>query len=543
MASNIRIYETQSVIYTDTTSGGLPPYSRRWTFTGGNIASATGATALVRYNNPGSYTATLTVTDFNNVTNSFTATNGIEVLASSVSASFTRVPASILMDQTTQFTDTSIGSPQAPTSFQWDVGGSSYSTAQNPTLEYQDWALVPGAALNANPGASVSVAVELTATSSYASDSETSSITVTKTGQGTSNTLNKANPGASVYTQEVSITGTSQRANSYGYPTASYIFQLDYSAASLQAVSGFHSTQEDAYILMTGLGGNPGFVTDGVASVNGYLVIEDALYKLGVPAISVGRYIWDQVDPVTGRNVDKLFFADDGTSGNITDLITNTGYTESIVASIMNNRYPQLNSTQSDYWSPSFPLTTVSTTGKNPVVYSTTYFTNRFITGVNYEVYIDINSGSSTITCTFNANSGQGNEKSGNNEYYVMQDVAGIDGVVTQLNAAITATLGSTNEIEFTAVQNFNINSSGTPADYYGLKMEVKDTSIESVTIKDNSATLNSIYSLSLAPFTYRYNNGATGIISCTGMPSNLNLGFGDYIINGKSIYYGGTIF
>src|SRR6056300_869842 len=107
MASNIRIYETQSVIYTDTTSGGLPPYSRRWTFTGGNIASATGATALVRYNNPGSYTATLTVTDFNNVTNSFTSTNGIEVLASSVLASFTRVPASILMGQTTQFTDTS----------------------------------------------------------------------------------------------------------------------------------------------------------------------------------------------------------------------------------------------------------------------------------------------------------------------------------------------------------------------------------------------------------------------------------------------------
>ena len=43
MASNIKIYETQSVIFTDTTFGGLPPYSRRWNFTGGNISSATGA--------------------------------------------------------------------------------------------------------------------------------------------------------------------------------------------------------------------------------------------------------------------------------------------------------------------------------------------------------------------------------------------------------------------------------------------------------------------------------------------------------------------
>lgn len=542
MASNIQIYETQSVIYTDTTSGGLAPYSRRWTFTGGNIASATGATALVRYNNPGNYTATLTVTDFNNVTNSFTSTNGIEVLTSSVSASFSTSISSILMGQETQFTDTSTGSPQAPTSFQWDVGGSSYSTAQNPTLDYDDWALVPGAALNAIPGASVSVNVKLTATSSFTSGSTTSSISVSKTGQESANNLNKSNPGAANYTQEVTITSTSQRANSYGYPTASYIFKIDYSSHSTQTITGFHSTQEDAFIYMTGLGGNPSFLTEGVGRVNGYLVIEDALYKLGVPAISVGKYIWREVR--FGGPVRELYFADDGTSGNLTDLISNTGYTESIVASIMNNQYPQLNSTQSDYWSPTFPLTNVSTQGKNPVVYSTTYFTNRLITGVNYEVYIDINAGQTTVTCTFNANSGQGNENGGNNEYYVMQDVAGNDGVVTQLNAAINNTSGlSTSDIEFTAVQNFNINSSGTPADYYGIKMEVKNTAIESVTIKDNSTTLNSTYSLNLAPFAYRYNNGISGIVSCSGMPSKLNLGFGDYVSNGKYINYGGTIF
>lgn len=540
MASNIQIYETQSVIFTDATYGGLPPYSRRWNFTGGNISSATGATALVRYNNPGTYTATLTVTDFNNVTNSFSSTNGIEVLASSVSASFTVNPTLILMEQSTQFTDTSTGAPENPTSFQWDVGGSSYSTSQNPTLSYDNWQNVPGAALNALPGATVSVTVELTATSSFGSDSTFSSVSVKKLGRGVVNSMNKEAPG-NPYSQEVSVRATGIRASLFGYPTSSEIFELDYSSAVVQFVDGFHSTQEEAYIIMTGLGGIPSFVTDGVARVNGYLVIEDALYGLGVPEILTGKYIWDEVN--SGGPVRKLYFADDGSSGNLTDLITNTGYTSTLVASIMNNLYPQLNSTQSDYWSPAFPLTSVSTAGKNPVVYATQYFTNRSITGVNYEVYIDINGGSTVITCTFNANSGLGNESGGNNEYYVMQDVAGNDGVATQLNDAITAALGSTSDIEFTAVQDFNINSSGTPASYYGLKMEVKSISIETVVLKDNSATLNTVYSLNLAPFAYNYNSGNSGILSCTGMPPQLNLGFGDYASAGKTIYYGGSIF
>ena len=540
MASNIQIYETQSVIYTDTTSGGFPPYSRRWNFTGGNISSATGATALVRYNNPGTYTATLTVTDFNNVTGSFSSTNGIEVLVSSVSASFTVNPTLILMDQSTQFTDTSTGAPEDPTSFQWDVGGSSYSTSQNPTLSYDNWQNVPGAALSALPGATVSVTVELTATSSFGSDSASSSVSVKKLGQTTVNNINKSSGGLS-YFPEVSIRSTGVRASSFGYPTSSEIFELDYSSAKVQVVDGFHSTQEEAYILMTGLGGIPSFVTEGVARVNGYLVIEDALYGLGVPEISVGKYIWDRVN--SGGPVTSLYFADDGSTGNLTDLITTTGYSTTLVASIMDNLYPQLNSTQSDYWSPAFPLTTVSITGKNPVIYATQYFTNRSITGVNYEVYIDINGGSTRITCAFNANSGQGNESGGNFEYYVMQDVAGNSGAATQLNAAITATLGSTSDIEFTAVQDFNINSSGTPASYYGLKMEVKNTSIESVVLKDNSTTLNSTYSLNLAPFTYQYSSGSAGIISCSGMPPQLNLGFGDYVTAGKSINYGGSIF
>jgi hypothetical protein len=147
-----------------------------------------------------------------------------------------------------------------------------------------------------------------------------------------------------------------------------------------------------------------------------------------------------------------------------------------------------------------------------------------------------------TVTCAFNSNSGRGNEKGGNDEFYIMQDDAGNDGVARQLNTAINNTSGiSTSDIEFTAVQDFNINKGGTPADYYGLKMEVKNISIEEVQIKDNSATLNATYGLSLFPFAYVY-TGST-VPSCSGIPPILNLGFNDYTSLGKHIQYGGSIF
>jgi hypothetical protein len=538
MASIIQIYETQSVIYTDTTSGGLEPYSRTWNFSGGNISSATGPTAQVRYNNPGTYTATLTVTDFNNVTISNTATNGIEVLSASVDAQYSLSTSSILMGQIMSASNTSTGLPENPTSYQWQIGGSNYATATNITVYYDDWKIVPGVNISANPGFTVPVSISLEATSSYASDTETKSFNVSKIGIEETDVINRENAGLP-YVGEIGISNTSIRSGLYGYPTNSYIYRLDYTVGSgNQRIENFHSTQERAFLTVTGLSGDLNFLTTGVSMIAGYIIVEDALYGTGDPEIVQGKYIYPGLSSGRPR---FLFFADDGSSGNLTDLIDNSNYTAAIVDDILDNRYPQLNSTQSDYYGALFPLTSVSTNGFNPVVYSKTYFTNRSISGVDYEVYVVINS-SIIVTCAFNSNSGMGNETGGNNEFYVMQDVAGNDGVASQLNTAINNTSGiSTSDIEFRAVQDFNINQNGTPADYYGLKMEVKNISIEQVEIKDNSATLNATYGLSLFPFAYVYTGSP--VPSCSGIPPILSLGFNDYISLGKHIQYGGSIF
>ena len=535
MASIIQIYETQSVIYTDTTSGGLQPYSRMWNFSGGNISSATGPTAQVRYNNPGTYTATLTVTDFNNVTISNTATNGIEVLSASVDAQYSLSTSSILMGQSMSVNNTSTGLPENPTSYQWKIGGVNYATTTNITVSYDDWKVVPGANIAANPGDIVSVSIGLEATSSYSSDIENKSFNVSKIGITETDILNKMAPGKP-YTREISISNTTQSSGLFGYPTNSYIYRLDYPGAAIQSIEGFHSTLERATLTVTGLSGNSLFLTGGVAPIRGYIIVEDALYGTGDPEIVQGKYIYPSLSSGAPR---FLFFADDGTAGNLTDLINNSNYTVQVVDDILNNVYPQINSTQSDYYGAVFPITSRSINGHNPVVYSPTYFDNLGFTGAVYTVTLVING--DPVDCEFD-DSGTGNEPSGNGEFYVMQDSGGAKGVASQLNATIAASVpGGTASVEFTAVSNYNINSNGTPSDYYGLKMEVKDEGIEEVTIDDNSATLNSLYGLSLMTFAYKY-TGSTAP-SCSGIPPSLKLGLLDYFSNGKNIQYGGSIF
>lgn len=535
MSSTIQIYETQSVIYTDTTSGGLEPYDRSWTFNGGNISSATGPTAQVRYDNPGTYTATLTVTDFNNVTASNTISNGIEVLSASVNAQYSLSPSSILMGQSMISSNTSTGLPENPTSYQWQIGGVDYATTTNITISYDDWKVVPGADIAANPGDTVSVSISLNATSSYSSDLENKSFNVSKIGIIETDLINKETQGA-LYSREVEITNTTQKSGAFGYPTDSFIYRLDYSVGSgIQRIDGFHSTRERATLTVTGLSGNTLFLTGGIAPINGYIVVEDALYATGDPEIAVGKYIYQNL---SSGAPSLLFFADDGTAGNLTDLIDNSNYTVAIVDDILNNIYPQLNSTQSDYYGAVFPFTSISS-GFNPVVYSPTYFDNAGFPGVNYEVNLDISG--VVVNCVFN-HSSTGNEPGGNGEFYVMQDFGGVNGVASQLNDAIASAVpGGTASVEFTAISGYNINSNGTPSDYYGLKMEVKNESIEGVTIEDNSSTLNSLYGLDLMSFAYKYTGSTTP--SCSGIPPTLQLGLLDYFTTGKNIQYGGSIF
>ncbi len=533
MPSTISIYQTQSVLFTDTTSGGVPPYERLWSFSGGDISSATGATALVTYSSPGSYTASLTITDDAGISASFVSTSGIVVNPPVITASFDSSLASVKMSESVSFTDTSTGLPVGPTGWSWTTGGSGFASTQNSSITYNNWQIVPGANIGDPAGTSVNVSIALQASNSFTSDTVTKNITFSKVGAQEMSILNRQAPsGPYQRYADVSFAGT--LASSLGYPTASYVYEIDFASYGT-SVNGFHSDLEETYLILTGLTGKPEFLTAGVSTVPGYILVDDALYGSGNPEILVGRYLTPSISPK------KLFFADDGSVGNITNLITSKNWTTSLVQSVLDNIYPQLNSAQGIYYGIIYPTSAFSS-GRNPIVYSPQYLSSLGAVGESIEIRMSVVRGSSyLITCDLDANSGIGSENGGN--YYTMQDVTTKSGVASMLNSAIAASSlpGGTGSIEFVADSTLNIYPGSTPANYSGIRMEVKDRSITYVEMADNTQTLNSTYGLSLIPVFYNY-SGSTQP-SCIGIPPILNLTNLDYNENGTSIYYGNSIF
>ena len=129
MSEQIQIYQNQAVNFADTSSGGQPPLSRLWAFSGGSISSATGATATVFYANPGLYNVTLTVTDSVGTSKSLVETNLINVSAAFILSNFTGTPTSaLLMSTPVNFVDASTGEPQPPDTFSWNIGGNVFAT-------------------------------------------------------------------------------------------------------------------------------------------------------------------------------------------------------------------------------------------------------------------------------------------------------------------------------------------------------------------------------------------------------------------------------
>ena len=117
----------QAVQFTDTSTGA--PTSWQWSF--GDGATSTTKSPSHAFQAVASYTVTLVVS---NSSASKNASKTIDVLPSSaLAASFSYSPTSPLAGHLVQFTDTSTG---MPTSWQWDFGDSSTSTAQNPSHTY-----------------------------------------------------------------------------------------------------------------------------------------------------------------------------------------------------------------------------------------------------------------------------------------------------------------------------------------------------------------------------------------------------------------------
>ena len=112
----------QAVQFTDTSTGS--PTSCQWNF--GDGSTSTAQNPSHSFTAAASYTVTLTAS---NTSGSKNVSRTVTVVAG-LAASFTYSPASPAAGQAVQFTDTSTGSP---TSWLWNFGDGSTSTAQNPS--------------------------------------------------------------------------------------------------------------------------------------------------------------------------------------------------------------------------------------------------------------------------------------------------------------------------------------------------------------------------------------------------------------------------
>jgi PKD repeat protein len=116
----------QAVQFTDTSTG--PPASWSWSF--GDGSTSTVQNPSHAYATAGAKTVTLTVRNSSGTANSSSRT---VTVAAALAASFAFSPASPVVNQSVQFTDTSTG---GPTSWSWNFGDGSTSSTQNPSHVY-----------------------------------------------------------------------------------------------------------------------------------------------------------------------------------------------------------------------------------------------------------------------------------------------------------------------------------------------------------------------------------------------------------------------
>jgi PKD repeat protein len=126
-----------SFTFTDTTTGGTPPYTYSWDFNNDGLSESTLQSPTYVYTSAGTYTVVHTVTDSSlaGTVNTETKT-GYIVIYAPLAAAFSASPTEGVNGRTVfTFTDQSTGG-KGPYSYQWQFGDSSTSTLQNPTHIY-----------------------------------------------------------------------------------------------------------------------------------------------------------------------------------------------------------------------------------------------------------------------------------------------------------------------------------------------------------------------------------------------------------------------
>jgi len=130
---SVSILVGQSVTFTSTVSGGVPPYSYQWFLNGSAVSGATSATWTFTSSTAGTYIVHLRVSDSaGNVAVSETAT---VLVAPQLTVSISPMSASLLVGQTITFTSTVSGG-FSPYGYQWYLNGAPVSGATSPTWTF-----------------------------------------------------------------------------------------------------------------------------------------------------------------------------------------------------------------------------------------------------------------------------------------------------------------------------------------------------------------------------------------------------------------------
>jgi PKD repeat protein len=166
-----------AVNFTGSASGGATPYSYRWTF--GDGGSSTSQNPSHTYSSAGTYTATLTVTDSTNATNSKSLTITVTFYASQLTATASADPTSGLAPLSVNFSGSATGG-MAPYTYSWNFGDGGTSSTQNPSYTYTaigSYAanLTVTDSVSSTVNATVDIAVQSTSAANLALAAETGS--------------------------------------------------------------------------------------------------------------------------------------------------------------------------------------------------------------------------------------------------------------------------------------------------------------------------------------------------------------------------------
>ena len=525
--------------------------TRSWSFSGGSPSVGTGITAAVFYNVPGDYTVSLTETDFYGTTSTLVKSNLIQVSPTTLVAGISGPsPSSVKMNEGYSLQDSTVGTPFPPTSWTWTLPYGRSATTQNVGVTgYADWNTLTGSYTGA-PGSSYTANISLAVSNAYLSNSASTAVSVQKLGPSEQLYLNATGPSSPNFVTGLSggiVTngGIPVGVDFFGYSSSDLIVRLNYllRGASNKTNLYFHSDTETATVVMrTGLWSS---MYDDV--IGGFLMVQGPVYSTYSyltpnDAINLGLYI-------TEGQTAEFFLGD--SSGLLLNLYNNYNYSASLLNYLVNNPYKIAHSGNLQYvntQNPTNPMTFVGTTGGqnfNPVVYSPVYLQNinsPFGTPTPpfpvYQIYVSVTVGGipyGGATASIGTIGASGNDPltlgNANGGFYTAQDTVNGSGFVSFLNSAINSSIpGGTGNIEFSASPIFSCAWSGTtgagysPSDYYGVALLIKNAALGnlSVTITDNSSTINGYYSpplsVPIAPFTANYGNSQGSLETCSGL-------------------------